>query len=802
MRTQLQAWVDDARYALRVLRRDRGFATVAIGSLALAFALVTVTAALLNAYLIRSLPYPHIERLYKVDYSEPGQSEPRGLSALDWSEFASFVEHVDSSAFSRMYIGAGVERDELSGLLVADGSVELLGVGAVVGRSIRPADFEGEAEAVALIGYHVWQGGFAGDTGVIGRTLVASRASTGATQTVRVIGVLPPDFRFARAHGNGALDFVMPMREPFRAYMVLLRAGVPPSYAEQVIDAAVRRIGSSFPPGWNGVRLQSVRAAYVEPVVPVLRGIAGACLIVLLVTCVNLAVLMMLRGLRRRREWATRAALGAGRGRLVRLQILESAMVCGMAVVMALAASEAALRRLAPVLQERLGRDAPGGTRAIGIDPNVLLAAAGTGLLVVVVLGLLPLVASSHSTPADVLRGGGNAAEGRASRHTRALLLAAQVAACVALTVGGGLMVRTVVTLVRTDLGYRTEQVQRARIALPRDLYADMEARGAFYDRLTVRLTEQPLPFALTTIFPFYEAPQEAVESEGPGHGVFDASFAAVSDGYFDLFGIRLLRGRGFTQWDRLRTEPVAIVSETFAQKLAAGGMAVGRRVRIRTDDDREVWRTIVGVVSDVRQTHRDADLDDVYIPFAQAPAEYAPLYMRTSETRITWERRLREYVAEIEPFALVTAADAPLHVQERRQTAGPRFMMALLSAFALVAAFLTALGIYGATAYAIQQRRRELAIRTALGATGGRIQRLFLRDTLRILAVGTAAGVFGAVGAGRVLSSQLYGVQPIDAATLLVSCMVIALVALLATWLPTLSAAEAHPMTVLRAGE
>jgi len=802
VRAVLAQWRDDVRYGARLLRRSPAFTAGAIGSLSLAFALVAVTTAVINAYLLRGFPYPDADRLYRVQYATSGEPEPRGMSTLDWRELGHVIEHADNSAPARLYMDAGADRREIMGLLAAPGSLDILGITAAAGRSLHADDFAPGAEPVALIGHRLWRERFSGDPGVIGSAFDASRASgAGAGERYRIIGILPENFRYARSYDRGPLDFVAPLREPLRTYMVRLRRDVPPASAERVVDDAVRRSATSLPPDWPGVRLESVHDGYVAGVRPVLYALTIASAIVLLITGVNLAVLMLLRALRRQSEWAVRIALGAGRTRLACMQVMESAVLCGAALVVGAAAGALALRMLEPLIEERLGREAPGATMALGLDARVLLIVAVGAVLMALLLAAVPLLAPWQHRLAETLRGAGRSAtDGRTARRVRGMLLAVEVAASLALLAGCALMVRTVMNLVGTELGYSTEHVVRARVALPPEGYADATSFLRFYDRLSQQLDAAGAPYALSDGIPFYEYPPEPLELHGVSAPIA-AGRRAVGPIWFDVLGVRLLEGRGFTAGDRPGSESVAIVSASFATRVAGGGSALGLRIRAVEGDGE--WRTIVGVVNDIRQTHVDTHLDDVYVPFAQAPSRYAPLYARTAQPPLEWLRQVRAAAATIDPLVLVTgdAVSSSLVEQEARLLAGPRFLMSLLTGFGLFAAVLTALGIYGVTAYSAQQRRRELAIRAAVGATRSELAMLFLQDTARVLVVGLAAGLVGAAAVARLLEHQLHGVRPLDPPTLVIAAASIAAVGLCASWWPGVRA-TAHGRIMAALGE
>jgi predicted permease len=793
----------DLRYGARTLGKSKGFTSIAVISLALGFALVATTLAVVNAYLIRSMPFPAADRLYHVIYSAPGEPEPRGVATMDWKSLSEVVEAPDASHLARFYIGEGAEKREALGLSVAPGAGEMLGLRTVVGRPFLAEEYRAEAEKVALIGHGLWQERFGADSNIVGRSFQASRSNLAEPlETFRIVGVLPPDFHYARDYARGVMQFAVPLTAPRQAYMARLRAGVPVEVAEQRITEAIRAIGSSFPPNWRGVKLESTHERYVKELRPLLLPVAIAAGLALVIVCVNVTALLLLRALRRQKEMAVRVALGAGRSHIVRILVAEIGLLCGAAFVIGLALTQGALRWLAPVVEERLGRVAPGGAEAIALDTPVSLMIGGVGVLIALSLSFIPMVTPWKQRLADALRREGrNGTDGPTMRRLRSGLIAVEVALSVALLVGGGLMIRSVVNLVRADLGFQTEHVVRARIALPNRTYPDTQAFRRFYERLRERLEETTnAPFAFTNFIPFYEYPPQTFEVGAGANERRNASVMAVSEGYFDLLGIRILQGRGFTAADREGAEPVAIISETLARRLWPQGDAVGQRIRPAEQADRNVlsvWRTVVGVARDARQTHRDIDLNDIYLPFMQAPSRYAPLYLRTDRPTSVWLESARATVAELDREVLITNENT-LDREAEKLLAAPRFLMSLLTGFAVFAALVALLGIYGVTACAVQQREREVAIRIALGATPGAILRLFLRQGGLVLATGIVGGLFAATAVAKTLASQLHGVQPFDAATMVGACAVMAAIDLLAILWPARRAARQDPTQAL----
>ncbi|MBI2149989.1 MAG: ABC transporter permease [Acidobacteria bacterium] len=572
----------EIRFAARTLRRAPGFTFVAIASLALGLALAASTTAVTNAYLIRSLPYPAAHRLYAVIYAPPGQPEPRGLTAIDWKPLDDIVEVADGSAITRFYLTGESYTQEAMGLTVAPGALEALGVHAALGRSFQDDDFSAGSELVALIGDALWRDRFGSDPAVIGRSFRASlNDQAGVAQTFRIVGVLPPEFRYVRELWRD-MELLVPLRSPMRAYMVRLREGVPAAFAERRITDAAKSAASSIPPGWGGVRLESVHGRYVAGLRPVLLAVTGAAALVLVIVCANVGVLMLLRAAWRQKEVGVRVALGAGRMQIFRMLAMESCLICAAALAAGLALTGVTLRFLAPLIEEHLGRPAPGGTSAIAVDPTVLVAAGSAGVLIAFSLSLAPLLTPWQRRLADTLRQAGRTGtDSPYMRKIRSLLIAFEIAGSLALLAGCGLMIRSAVNLLRTDLGFNIEQIVRARLALPQRTYPDAQALVGFYERFTERLSaSSSSQVALTNWPPFYQTPFQRMEADAASTAGLEVGVTAVSADYFSILGIGLKQGRGFTRGDRVGAEPVAVISETLAQRLWPNGDAIGRRIR------------------------------------------------------------------------------------------------------------------------------------------------------------------------------------------------------------------------------
>jgi predicted permease len=362
-------------------------------------------------------------------------------------------------------------------------------------------------------------------------------------------------------------------------------------------------------------------------------------------------------------------------------------------------------------------------------------------------------------------------------------------------------MVRTVMNLTNTDLGYRIAGVVRARVVPPGPAYPDAPTLMQFYEELIDRLAAPNTPIAVTNWPPFAEPASRAVLTDAGTAGAA-AGVMAVSPQYFATLGITLVGGRGFGRADRLGSDPVALVSASLARELWGAGDAIGQRIRTTDGLGYQApvgaWRTVVGVVRDVRQTYTDSDVRDIYIPFSQAPSRFAPLYIRSDRPASFWLETLRSAVAQLNPEVTINGANL-LQSEADRQLASRRFLTALLTGFSFCAVFLATLGIYGVMAYTVEHRRHEIAIRMAIGATRSAVVRHFIRQGAVVLGGGIACGLLGSWAVSRVLTSQLHGVQPFDVATILATSALMSAIGLLAAWWPAHRAARRSPVLALK---
>jgi putative ABC transport system permease protein len=796
----------DLRFAVRSLRRSWGYTLTAVATLACGLSLTAATLAIVNAYLLRAMPYPDAQRIFHLRYAPPGPYEPRGMSAIDWTALNDVVDATIITAGETYFLPGPGYAPSISGSRVSPGYITGLGVRPVIGRVFTDEEYRPGAEGVIIIGQALWKDRFGSDPQVLGRRLeVRSEDPAAAPQSLRVVGVLPPGFWFGR-DSSAKTEFIVPLRAPAKPYMVRLREGVSVAVAEQRLTAAARAVGSDFRENWAGLQLDSIHTRYVATVRPVLIGITVAAGLLLALVGANVAVLILLRGMRRQKEVAVRIALGAERWHLARMLAAETGLICGAAAVLAVALTTSALRVLAPLIETHLGKPSPHGTEAIAVDSTVMLLIAAAGLVLVLLLSFLPLLAAGQRGFVDALRREGlSGTDGPFMRRLRATLIAAEIAGSFVLLVGCGLMLRSAINIMRTDLGYRPEHIVRVRVVLPNRSYPDPAAMHVFYHRLLERVrAETTVPVTLSGSFPpFYDRFQQPLETEEAPNAEKTVATVQVGAGHFGIMGMEIVQGRDFTLADRVGSESVAVISETLARRLWPPGTAIGRRIRTGPQPVQgEVvlaWRTVVGVVRDVRQTYSDQDLRDVYLPYLQEPTRFSVVEVRTERPPEYWLELVRTAVTPLDPFVRVPSATTFASLD--RQRASTNFVTSVLSLFAALAAALAVLGIYGVTAYAAQQREREVAIRMALGAPAHAVVRLFLRDAGWVIAAGIVLGVLGSLGAAKILASQIHGVQAFDPLTLATMGVFLTAAGVAATWWPARRASKKSPILVLKEG-
>jgi putative ABC transport system permease protein len=801
-RTMRDALLSDLRQATRALARDRGFTAVSLGTLGLGLALSIVVAVLVNVYLVRGLPFPESDRLFDVQYGPPVPAPPPpGLEKLDWRAVNDVAELVISWDLDNFTLRGGIHPELVQGTWVTPGYVDGFGIRPARGRGFEPADFEAGRPLAAVISDRLWRTRFLADPAIIGRTFdayVSDRPDEATTFTV--VGVLPAGFW----HLSAFTDILAPLRGESYPYMLRLREGVPAEVARERLTAFVRAGITAPSPDWQ-VDLISTHGRYMQQVRPLLLSVATATGLVLLIACANVGVLLTLRATRRRREMAVRQALGATSAQITRVCAAEPLVIGAAATALGLAAAWALINTIAPLVDRYLGRPAPGGVTALGLDPAALALTVGAGLATVVLVSVVPIWVTRR-TPVAMASAGGQkgATDGPAQRRARAVLITVEVAACLTLLVGAGLAIRSATSILRVDMGFDPGNVVVGRFSLQQRAYPEPPARLAFLDRLLSRTGELSgvQGLALSNVWPLQQNITRDVGNAAAATFPIRAGVAGVSPDYFSVLRIPLEDGRAFAASDRLGSQPVALVSRTLAMRLWGTSRAAGQQLRMAPAPNSPASAVpttyaVVGVVGDVRNTHTDNDVADVYVPLLQTPSMGSFVYLRVSDAAAA-ERSLKGLLGSIDNDVAFgasrrRAADRP------SPPAGARLLASLLMVFATFAATLALVGIYAVMAYSVKQREREIAVRLAIGADRRQITRLFVRQGAVVLSIGLVIGLGGALALGRVLRAQLFGVEPTDPVVLAAMTVAFALCGLAAISVPARAAASLDSAAALK---
>jgi putative ABC transport system permease protein len=794
--------VQDIRYAFRSLVRSLGFSTTAVLTLALGIGANTAIFSVVNGVLLRPLPYENPERLIQA-----WEIEPPGLGfGFSPPNFVSFRQEAtlfeDMTAFlntSFTLTGSG-EPERVSGMLVSAGFFELLGVSLPDGRSFLQEEDMTGAEPVVILGHGFWQRRFGGNEAVLGTAITLS----GVSRTV--VGITPPTFRF----GPGTIDVWAPLAfshrdmsgrgRHFLDVLARLRPGIEFDAAAQELDAIAARLGNAYPEtnaGW-GVRAVPLLEMTVWRVRTPLLVLLGAVGFVLLIACANVVNLLLARAEGRGREMAVRAALGAGRSRLLRLLLSESIVLASLGGALGLGLAYAGVE----LLMTGIGSELPRATE-VGLDIPALaftmLVTLGAGILV----GSVPAWQGARKNLLSGLREGGHQAlQGVGRRRIRSVLVVAEVSLSLVLVMGAGLLLESFWRLTHVDSGFDHRQVLTGQISLPTSQYETDAQRGIFFADLVDEIERLPgvASAAATTGLPLLGGRNTTITVPGrPDEEYRGIDRRRITPGYFNTMRIPLLAGRFLNDRDKPDSPHVVIVNETLARRVFSDERAVGRQINWGGPWGPETLE-IVGVVADVKQHGLDIDaFPTMYLAHAQIyAAESMSLAIRIAGDPLDAVAAVREAVWRLDPnLPLYRVATMEQVIAD--SVTSERFSMLLLGFFATVALSLAVVGIYGVMSYTVCERTQEMGVRIALGAGRREVLGLVIRQGMKLAFVGLILGIAGALGLGRVLSSLLYEVSARDPWTLASVAVLVAAVAAVACYLPARHAARVDPAEALR---
>ena len=808
--------IQDVRYGLRMLVKNPGFTAVAVITLALGIGANTAVFSVVNAVLLRPLPYKDAGRLVVVWEQNPERGWYRNIVSaanfVDWRKRNHVFTQMAAIDPQRTFnLTGGGEPEEVWGEQVTTNLFSLLGVRPVLGRDFLPEEDKPGGPRVVILSYGVWQRRYGGDASLVGKQISLNNDS------YTVVGIMPADFYFPPFWRElirvelwvPGLDLSNPVRTDHAdVALARLKPGVSPTQAQAEMDTIARGIQQQYPEdkGW-GVGLVALREQAVGDTRPALLVLFGAVGFVLLIACANVANLMLARATTREKEVAIRTALGAKRTRLIRQFLTESLVlaILGGALGLLLAAwSVQILVALSPKGALGLGG---AGVDNVAISGGVLAFTIAAAVATGIAFGVAPALAVSKPDLNQSLKEGGRSSgDGSRRNRLRSALVVWEFALALVLLVGAGLMIKTLVRLGQVDLGFNPQNVLTMRIALLGSRYKEPGAQAEFFKQLLERMKSLPgvrwasvsrgLPVEGWNGMGFVtEENPSPPPNEEP-----DANYLVIGPDYFRVMGVPLLEGRLFTDQDTNESARVVIVNEKLARKQWPGQDPIGRRLRMDGNNN-SPWLTVVGVVGNVRTQWPFPDfLSELYVPYTQYPWLLFPrhLIVRTVSNPTGLATAIAHEVNALDkdqPVSDIRSLDQLVAEAVAQQ----RFAMVVLGAFASLALVLAAVGIYGVMAYSVTQRTHEIGLRMALGAQPGDVLSLVVGRGLILTLVGVGAGLAGALALTRFLSSLLYEVRPTDFGTFAAVSLLLIGVALLASYIPARRATKVDPMVALR---
>lgn len=818
----MQTLWQDLRYGLRMLRNNPGFTFVVVFTLALGIGANTAIFSVINAVLLKPLPFPEPQRLAAVGTTE-GASR-NNLGSVSYPDFADY--QAQSKSFEQMAVyrsrnftlttHEGAAR--LRGAVVSAELFPLLGVNPLVGRTFEQREDKAGGGRAVILSHSLWQRRFSGDAGIVGKPLTVN-----GTPYI-VVGVMPAGFRFPvepepvefwtnlapDAEGPGALT-TQRGNHSMQA-IGRLKADASIAQANSELETIARNLEKQYKDTNTGfsARAKLLLAEMTGNIKTSLFVIFAAVGCVLLIGCANVANLLLARAASRRREIAVRAALGASGWRIMRQLLTESlllGLIGGTAGALVASFGTDLLLKLTPADIPRLTE-----TR---MDARVLLFTLGVSLITGLLMGLVPAWQTFKLDVHGVLKDGGHGTTGGLKKSARGAFVVAEVAITMVLLIAAGLLLQSFARLVRTNAGFNPERLLTMRLTLPDGIYTTNEQRVSFNNRLLAAVERLPGVSSFSTVTPLPLSRNNIVvgfniEGRPNEKGVpypYETAMRLVSPGYFRTFGITLKQGRDFTARDTMESPPVVIINESLARKHFPNENPLGKRINPSISVGGEpAMREIIGVVADTRgQSLGQEARPEIYTSVAQLPAfDSLSLAVRTEAEQqgVIGPQRLiemlREEIMKIDrnvPIYDVQTFDEYVSAS----VAQPRFNSLLVGLFAGTALLLTAVGLYGVVAYSVVQRTQEIGVRMAFGAEKRDVLALIIRQGLGLVLIGTVIGLAGAFAATRLLASLLYGVGAGDPLTFAGVSLVMLFVTLAACWIPAQRAARIDPMAALR---
>jgi predicted permease len=801
----------DLRYAARMLARTPGFTAIAVLALALGIGANTAIFSVVNKILLQPLPFKNPNELVIIweNATHVGfpKNTPSPANFLDWREQATVFSGMAAFAQKDFNLTGVGEPERLDGRRVSANLFDILGVQPKLGRGFLPTE-DAPGTRVVILSSGLWQRRFGADPGIVGRSVILNG------ENYTVVGVMPPGVDLP-GYGNWKDQLWVPLAFPpeeakgrgnhFLQVMARMKPGVTLQQARAEMQTIMGRLAQQYPE--ENMRITTVVNPLHEELVgdikPALLVLLGAVAFVLLIACANVANLLLARAAVRQKEIALRLALGASRSRLTRQFLTESVLLALLGGGVGLLFAFAGLRILKTFIPDTISQ-----AESIGIDGKVLVFTALVAVATGLIFGLAPATQASNFSLNETLKEGGrDPSGGSKGGRLRGLLVVAEIAVSFVLLIGAGLLINSFLHLRNLDPGFRADHLLTAKIDLPELKYPDREHRVPFFDDVLRRVKALPgvQSAAIAGNLPLtYNGDSMYIGVEGipdpPPDQQKDVIFRAIGPGYFSTMGIPLARGRDFNEQDTPDTPYTVIVSEKMANNYWPGQDPLGKRLKPGSTTSDTPWRVVIGVVKDVRQN------DFIAPPKLQMYMSYRQLkfltpnalVVRTSVEPTSLGLPLRNAVWAVDkdqPVSNIRAMDDIVSEAVARQ----RFSTMLLGIFASLALVLAAVGIYGVMSYSVAQRTREIGVRMALGAQRTDVLKLTMGQGFKLVAIGVGLGLIAAFILTRVMASLLFGVSATDPTTFVAISFILMVVALLASYIPSLRAMKVDPMVALR---
>jgi predicted permease len=805
--TVLEELGQDLRYAIRALRSSPGFTATALLTLALGIGANTAIFSVVRGVLLEPLPFTQPERLVRVWHAQPSNGIANGAVSepdfLDWQRATQRAASLGAYFYAEGLAGVdltGVGTPERLGpALVTDGFFQTLGTAPLLGRALQTADHVEGRNHVVVLSHGLWTRRFGADPGIVGRSISLNG------DPFQVVGVMPPGFTYP---ADRTIDAWLPLSyfgpdnigrsrgSHFLQVIARLKPGVTETQLDDELTGFATQLASQYPdnPGWTGITTRNLRDAILGEVRAPLVVLMVAVAMLLLIACVNIASLLLARATARQRELAVRAALGAGRGRIARQLLTESMTLAFLGGALGIGFGWIAVRTLASTGASELPR-----AGQIGVDGWVLAFTLVVAVLCGLLFGVAPTIRASAANLQGMLRAGARGSVGGAGQRLRSGLVVVEVALAVVLVIGAGLATKSFARLLRVSPGWNSDNALVVMTSVS-DRFESREARLAFYQ--TVLETIRGLP-GVVAAGSIRDLPLRG-NGEGmristperpaaPGEGI-PAQQHQISTDYFRAMGTPLRSGRGFEVTDHATAPFVVMINEELAKRLWPGERADGKSIRIGTRDI-----PVVGVVANMRQRGLAEPVDPaLYIHAMQNFRSRMSIVIRTTGDPASMADPVRRAIWSLDPnqtIASVTTLEEVLGTAVAR----PRLLAWLLALFGALGLTLGALGIFGVLAYAVNQRRQEIGVRVALGASPRSVMRLIVGQGMLLAGAGVIAGILGASMLTQSMQTVLFGIEPSDTATFIQVVAVLLAAALLASWLPARRALAIDPVTALR---